>query len=103
MTPFFTVGHSDRSLGAFIDLILGAGIVHVADIRKMPMSRANPQFNRDVLAEALPRHGIGYEHVASLGGLRGRDRRVPPCSICGACLYSWRKNRSDCARQERPA
>lgn len=77
MTPFFTVGHSDRSLDAFIDLILGAGIVHVADIRKMPMSRANPQFNRDVLAEALPRHGIGYEHVASLGGLRGRDRRVP--------------------------
>ncbi len=77
MAAFFTVGHSDRSLSDFIDLIAGAGIAHLADIRKMPMSRANPQFNHDVLAQALFEAGITYEHVASLGGLRGRDRRVP--------------------------
>ena len=74
---FFTVGHSNRSLRGFIDLIASAGIRFVADIRKMPMSRANPQFNRDTLAKALASHGIGYEHVARLGGLRGKDWRVP--------------------------
>ena len=75
--PFFTVGHSNRSLQGFLDLIASAGISFVADIRKMPMSRANPQFNRDNLSEALSQHGIGYEHVASLGGLRGKDWQVP--------------------------
>lgn len=75
--PFFTVGHSNRTLQDFIDLIASAGVCFVADIRKMPMSRANPQFNRDPLAEALASHGIGYEHVARLGGLRGKYWQVP--------------------------
>ncbi|MBA4490810.1 DUF488 family protein [uncultured Paracoccus sp.] len=76
-TPFFTVGHSDRSLQDFIALIRDAGVGCVADIRKMPMSRANPQFNQDVLSAALAAEGIGYEHVAHLGGLRGKARDVP--------------------------
>ena len=75
--PFFTVGHSNRCLQEFIDLILEAGITFVADIRKIPMSRANPQFNHDLLAEALPQNGIEYEHIARLGGLRGKDWQVP--------------------------
>lgn len=74
---FYTVGHSNRSLQDFIDLIVGAGIGFVADIRKMPMSRANPQFNGQGLEGALVEAGIGYAHVASLGGLRGKDRQVP--------------------------
>ncbi|WP_255470996.1 DUF488 family protein [Paracoccus sp. M683] len=77
MAPFYTVGHSNRSLQEFIDLIASAGIGFVADIRKMPMSRANPQFNQDRLAEALDGRGIGYAHIASLGGLRGKDWQVP--------------------------
>jgi len=44
----------------------------------MPRSRTNPQFNADVLPQALAGAGIGYEHIASLGGLRSRRREVAP-------------------------
>lgn len=76
--PFHTVGHSNRSLSEFIDLIASAAVTHIVDVRKMPMSRANPQFNGDRLADDLSRVGIGYEHVAALGGLRSKDWQVPP-------------------------
>jgi uncharacterized protein (DUF488 family) len=76
--PFFTIGHSNRSLEEFAALLAAAEIGLVADVRKMPMSRANPQFNRDRLTEALAATGIGYEHMAALGGLRGRARSQAP-------------------------
>ena len=76
--PFFTVGHSNRSLAEFDGLLREASIGLLADIRKMPMSRANPQFNRDELAPALSAQGIGYEHIAALGGLRGKSPGLPP-------------------------
>ena len=44
----------------------------IVDVRKMPRSRANPQFNIDVLPETLKERQIGYRHIATLGGLRGR-------------------------------
>jgi uncharacterized protein (DUF488 family) len=44
----------------------------------MPRSRTNPQYNADVLPQALAAAGIGYEHIASLGGLRSRRREVAP-------------------------
>jgi uncharacterized protein (DUF488 family) len=75
--PFFTIGHSNRSLEAFVALLRGADIALVADIRKMPRSRANPQFNEEALREALAGVQIAYEHMAALGGLRGRTRTVP--------------------------
>lgn len=75
--PFFTVGHSNRSLEQFLELLSENDIGLVADIRKAPMSRANPQFNRERLAEALATVDISYEHVAALGGLRGKARGVP--------------------------
>ncbi|MGE3149272.1 MAG: DUF488 family protein [Pseudorhodoplanes sp.] len=75
--PFFTIGHSNRSLDAFVGLLKEAHVERVADIRKIPMSGANPQFNRDTLPEALAPFGISYEHVAALGGLRGKARGVP--------------------------
>ncbi|CAJ0690470.1 hypothetical protein R1479_03424 [Ralstonia mannitolilytica] len=74
--PFCTIGHSDRSLEAFIELLGGADISVVVDIRKIPKSRAHPQFNAEALAAALAQHGIGYEHVAALGGLRGKTAGV---------------------------
>jgi hypothetical protein len=46
----------------------------LVDVRTVPRSRANPQYSRDVLPESLAPSGIGYEHVASLGGWRGRAR-----------------------------
>lgn len=75
---FFTIGHSNRGLAEFAGLLAEAGIELLADIRKMPMSRANPQFNTDVLPGELEPYGIAYEHIAALGGLRGKARGLPP-------------------------
>ena len=74
--PFFTIGHSNRSLEAFVALLREADIRVVADIRTVPRSRANPQFNKDILPESLAAFGISYEHMAALGGLRGKVRTV---------------------------
>lgn len=74
--PFFTIGHSNRSLEAFVELSSSADIGLVADIRTVPRSRANPQFNKDTLPEALAAVDISYEHLAALGGLRGKTRTL---------------------------
>ena len=76
--PFFTIGHSDRSIAEFVRLLAGADVALVADIRKIPGSRANPQFNAEALAPVLAANGIGYERIAELGGLRGKAGAVPP-------------------------
>lgn len=77
-STFFTVGHSSRSLEEFVKLLSSADITLVVDIRTIPRSRANPQFNRDTLPEALMNFHIAYEHVVSLGGLRGKAKTVSP-------------------------
>lgn len=56
----------------------GAGARAVVDVRTVPRSRTNPQYNRDTLPEALRALGLGYEHIAALGGLRSRAKDVPP-------------------------
>src|SRR5690349_9991807 len=76
--PFFTIGHSNRGFEDFVELLSGAEIGLVADIRKIPRSRANPQFNEATLPDALAAHDISYEHVAALGGLRGKTRTDSP-------------------------
>lgn len=76
--PFFTIGHSNRSIDAFVGLLKEADIALVADIRTIPKSRANPQFNTQALAPALAACGIGYDLIAELGGLRGKTRSVAP-------------------------
>ena len=75
--PFFTIGHSTRPVTEFIDLLKGAQIALLIDVRSVPRSRTNPQYNRDILPETLARSAIGYEHMAALGGLRARQD-VPP-------------------------
>lgn len=72
--PFFTIGHSTRSLLEFVELLRESKVDLVIDVRSMPRSRANPQFNGDSLPAALAPWQIGYEHIAELGGLRGRQR-----------------------------
>lgn len=74
--PFFTIGHSNRSLQDFVELLTGAGVDLVADIRAIPKSRANPQFNKAALPEALAPYNVSYEHVAALGGLRGKAKTL---------------------------
>ena len=73
---FYTIGHGTRPLGEFVELLRSVDVTLVADVRTMPRSRTNPQYNRDVLPPGLASFGIGYEHMAALGGLRGRDRAV---------------------------
>ncbi|MBI4336500.1 MAG: DUF488 domain-containing protein [Chloroflexi bacterium] len=65
-----TIGHSTRSLEAFIGLLQAHGVTLLADVRTVPRSRRNPQFNRETLPEALAAAGIRYQHVPTLGGLR---------------------------------
>lgn len=67
-----TIGHSNRSLEEFIELLKANGANMVVDVRKMPRSRANPQFNIDSLPAALRQVGIDYVHAPGLGGLRSR-------------------------------
>lgn len=76
--PFFTVGHSNRSLEDFVELLRSAEIELLADVRKFPRSRANPQFNEERLGDALPRCGISYELMSVLGGRRGIVKSIPP-------------------------
>src|SRR4051794_39207917 len=68
--PIFTVGHSTRSLEELVDLLWSHGVATLADIRTIPRSARNPQFNRDALVKELPRFGLAYAHVPELGGLR---------------------------------
>jgi uncharacterized protein (DUF488 family) len=65
-----TIGHSNRSIEAFIDLLRGNDIGRVINIRTIPRSRHNPQFNLDSLPASLNAAGIAYVHMPGLGGLR---------------------------------
>ncbi|MBV8192987.1 MAG: DUF488 domain-containing protein [Alphaproteobacteria bacterium] len=73
----FTVGHSTLPIDAFVDLLRGYGIETLADVRSVPRSRHNPQFNSEALAASLREGGIEYVALAGLGGLR-RPRKDSP-------------------------
>lgn len=66
----FTIGHSTRPIAEFTELLRAHGIQQLIDIRTIPKSRHNPQFNSEALAAALRREGIRYFHLKELGGLR---------------------------------
>jgi len=76
--PFHTIGHSTRSIDEFVELLRSGNVTLVVDVRAVPRSRTNPQYNRDALPESLAPFQIRYEHIAALGGLRRRERDVPP-------------------------
>lgn len=65
-----TIGHSTRSFAELVELLHTNGVTVLIDIRTIPKSRFNPQFNSDSLAETLPNEGIKYKHMPELGGLR---------------------------------
>jgi uncharacterized protein (DUF488 family) len=69
--PFYTIGHSTRSIHEFVDLLTSVGVNLVVDVRIVPRSRANPQYNGDVLPKTLSNFQIEYEHIAALGGCAG--------------------------------
>lgn len=66
----FTVGHSTRPLAEFVALLRTYGVERIADIRTVPRSRRNPQFNAETLGPALADAGIDYAPLRALGGLR---------------------------------
>ena len=75
--PIFTIGHSTRSIPEFVDLLRAGPADLVVDVRTVPKSRRNPQYNEDVLAAELAPYQLGYRRIAGLGGLRGKSRDVP--------------------------
>jgi uncharacterized protein (DUF488 family) len=75
---FYTIGHSTRSIEEFVGLLRSVGVRLLVDVRTVPRSRRNPQFNRELLPATLADFQIGYEHFAALGGLRGHKRDVSP-------------------------
>jgi uncharacterized protein (DUF488 family) len=69
-----TIGHSTRTLEEFIGLLQAHGATRVVDVRTVPRSRHNPQFNKGSLPRALKKAGLGYVHLPGLGGLRHAKR-----------------------------
>jgi len=69
-STIFTIGHSTRTLPEFIVILCKYGVTVVVDVRSVPRSRHNPQFNKETLPGALKSEGIGYVHMPDIGGLR---------------------------------
>src|SRR6478735_8711606 len=74
---FFTIGHSTRSISEFVALLRDAEVRLIVDVRTVPRSRTNPQYNFDTLPGTLSEFQIGYDHIPALGGLRSRNPDVP--------------------------
>ena len=66
----FTVGHSTRSFDELVEILRAHGVERVVDVRTIPRSRHNPQFNRETLSKALHNRHLSYRHMKALGGLR---------------------------------
>ena len=69
-TVVYTIGHSTLPLETFITRLKTFGVQRIVDVRTIPRSRHNPQFDRTTLPQAVRRAGIGYIHMKGLGGLR---------------------------------
>jgi uncharacterized protein (DUF488 family) len=76
--PIYTIGHSTHTIEDFVALLRQVEITLLADVRTIPRSRANPQFNADLLPASLEEAGISYRHLPALGGLRHRPKSAGP-------------------------
>src|SRR5689334_19899331 len=75
--PVFTIGHSTRTIPEFVELLRAGEVQLVVDIRTVPRSRTNPQYNEGVLAEKLAPYQIDATRIAALGGLRKKSAVAP--------------------------
>lgn len=73
----FSIGHSTRQLEEFISLLEAFEVTCVVDVRTIPRSRYNPQFNSESLPGSLKKAGMGYVHLSGLGGLRRPSKTSP--------------------------
>ena len=78
MPTIFTIGHSTRTIPEFVALLQQVAIDLLVDVRSIPRSRTNPQFNADALPQTLASAGIRYSHLPALGGLRHRKKGAMP-------------------------
>ena len=78
LPPIFTIGHSTRSIPEFVELLRCGEVELVVDVRTIPRSRRNPQYNEDLLPGELAPSSIEYLRIADLGGLRSRSTQVSP-------------------------
>jgi len=69
-TVVLTIGHSTRTLEEFVQLLEVYGVTLVVDVRTVPRSRHNPQFNKETLPISLKHYGIRYKHIPEIGGFR---------------------------------
>ena len=73
----FTIGHSTRTLDELVALLRAFDVAIVADVRTVPRSRRNPQFDTDALRRSLAERGLRYVHLPELGGLRHPRKDSP--------------------------
>ena len=78
LPPVYTIGHSTRSIIEFVELLRQGRVELVVDVRSIPRSRTNPQFNLDALPKALASWQIGHTWIEELGGRRNKSKTVPP-------------------------
>lgn len=74
LPTILTIGHSTRTIVELIEMLRAHDVRRVVDVRTIPRSRHNPQFNREGLSAALRKAKIGYVHLKALGGLRHASR-----------------------------
>lgn len=72
----YTIGHSTRPLEQFAKILKGFNVEMLVDVRTVPRSRTNPQYNLDTLPELLAPYGIQHEQILALGGLRKKSTAV---------------------------
>ena len=72
-----TIGHSTRPIQALIEMLQAHGVQRLIDVRVIPKSRYNPQYNSEALERSLRDAGIAYEHRKALGGLRHPRKDSP--------------------------
>ena len=105
-----TIGHSNHPLDRFLALLARHGVEALVDIRRFPGSRKHPHFNRDTIAAALPKSGVEYHWLETLGGRRQKQRakwrRHPPFHgvrngiDAGGCIHEHGEGENDawCSR-----
>lgn len=81
MTTIYTAGHSNTPVEALVAMLQASDIRTLADIRRYPSSRRNPQFNAAALSAALREAGIDYRHFEALGGRRDAEPESPNLAL----------------------
>jgi len=78
MSTYFSIGHATRPIAEFVKLLQQAKVQLVADVRAIPRSRTNPQYNQERLPSTLAQFEIAYRHLGALGGLRPKAPGIAP-------------------------